>query len=454
MRASLLSALECPATGSRLQLEPIVSEGDHVEFGLLHGAGTSYPVLGGIPVFTATDRPLVDLVHQRRLREAVALAAFGDLEWSRARSALRALGDSFGKTRRVVRLADRILKDREVRRAVPLLEGADGRGPDRAALREAYLQSRPPNEDGLNYFTYRLGTPRHLVGLSLLEGVRARDGAVLDLGCGLGHFTWVARQRAATMPAVGVDTDFLSLLYAHARVVPDAEFVCADARWLPFRSETFSLVLASDVLPYVTHKRTVVGEMERVATRDGTLVLTALRNRLADHVHGGEPLSPARWIELVDHLDHQLFSDPEVLQRYFQRKGPQPSTIERVAREQTMSLIASRGHVAFDAGRRDCWPHGRGTLAVNPLLARYGVVPGGGVEYVRRLPSVTYQRDHPLLDTYLPDRVSLTREVVDQALVGRPGPELDAALACVAVLGLPDGLIDDAWPGFALNAEP
>jgi SAM-dependent methyltransferase len=273
------------------------------------------------------------------------------------------------------------------------------------------------------------------------------------VGCGLGHLTWATGQRSPRADTVGVDPDFLSLLYAQSRVAPRAAFVCADARALPFRAQTFTLALSSDVLPYITEKRTVVQEMERVLTDDGTMLLTALRNSLAVHVHGGEPLSPTGWLALVDHLEHQLFADPDVLSRYLQRRPPTPVSVSSATAAQTLSIIASRLPIVAEE-TFDEWPHSRGTLAVHPLLRVSSSRHDRGVEYTRSAPSATYERDHPLLTTYLPERLSLAPAGVDQARSGRVGPELEAALACVAVLGVPDGLVVDPWPGFAVSTAP
>ena len=451
VRRDLVDDLVCPATGGGLRLECCAGAGDAVEFGLLHGDLRSYPLIGGIPVFAGDTGPLVELVRQGRYGDAITRAAYGHLTWSRMREGLGGLAPVLGRGKRLVRAVDRHLQNRELRRGAPLVVGAEAGPPGVEALEHAYLRARHPNPHGFDYFTKRVGTPRYLVALALLESIPATSGRVLDVGCGLGHLTWAAGQRSPAADTVGVDTEFLSLLYAQARVSPSSAFVCADARWLPFRTGRFALAVSSDVLPYVTEKRAVLQEMGRVLTPEGTLLLTALRNRLAAHVHGGEPLSPEGWRGIVDHLEHRVYADAEVLDAYLQRRAPTPVPVTGVADAQTLSIVASRLPLVAEEGFEQ-WPHARGSLAVHPLLGVSRTLPCGGVEYVRRFPSPSYERDHPLLATYLPERVTLVPAVVDQARTTRAGPELEAALACVAVLGMPGGIVEDPWPGLASSA--
>lgn len=447
MRPALLDLLACPRTGQPLALETIEAGQAGVEYGFLSSEVATYPVVSGIPVFLPGQEAVVELLRRGRTREATAAAAFDALP-TRLGSVLSAL-EGGGRIGRLVRVPARLHRGRERAAGVRAVFGDGGR-PGFEVVRHAYLESAAPSADAYNYFRFRFGIPRHLVALSFIESVSHGDGPLLDLGCGAGHMTWALRQRLPDRPVVGLDSTFFLLLVARHQMVPGADFVCADATALPFRDGGFSFGFSSDVLSYVSQKSAAIGELERVLAADGTLALTSLRNRLCSHVFGGEALCPAGWRRLVAHLPHRLMADTEVVEAYLDRRGvPANAEVgdEALADAQTLSILAGRqaAAVVVDPGRFVDWPHARGRLAVNPL---YVPVPGDAatVTYARTWPSPTYLEDNRTMAGYLPERFSLSRAALEQACQGRRPDELEALVSSLAVLGLPDGYVEDRWP--------
>ena len=206
---------------------------------------------------------------------------------------------------------------------------------------------------------------------------------------------------------MGVDTDFLGLAFASARVAADASFVCADARRLPFADGTFTMTLSSDVLPYVTQKRTVVDEMRRVSTADAVLVCTALRNRHAQHVHGGEPLSTGR----LDRAPRR--SPPAALRRRRgagalsrpprSRPGEPRRRMHRADRLDRVVTGRSARRFRYLRTLATCARHARRPPAAPAVRGR--------PRAQRALRAVAPERhlhaDHPLLGTYLPPEVTI-----------------------------------------------
>lgn len=100
---------------------------------------------------------------------------------------------------------------------------------------------------------------------------RARDCA--EIGCGTGFvLEGLARLRPG-LRLTGVDAFSLGLAYARGRV-PQARFVRADARRLPFR-EAFDAIGAFDVLEHIRDDEAVLAEMARALRPGGGLLLTA-----------------------------------------------------------------------------------------------------------------------------------------------------------------------------------
>jgi SAM-dependent methyltransferase len=454
---ALLPLLRCPRSGRPLTVAAgAVSPDGAVSFGVLEAEGFEYPVVAGIPLLTPGRAEVVDLVGDGRHREAVAVAALGDVARSRVLPVLDAVGD-VRPLGRLVAPARRLARDRQRAADVRRLFGgaADDRldaEVDADPLALLFLSGRRPTEEGYNYFRFRFGTPRYLVGLALLDALGAPDGPVLDVGCGAGHFAWALTQRTAH-PVVGVDPSFAQLLTAR-RLAPRGHFVCGDGRALPLAGDAFHRVLSSDVLPYVAEKPAAVRELVRALAPDGTLVLTALRNSRARHVHAGEPLTPEGWAGLAGELRHRrLLGDDAVLDRYLDRLAPGALDAGTAARSQTVSVVAAHQPIPIDEGRWREWPHACGPLAVHPLL-RPEATTADGVVHVRRFPSETYRTDNQRIEQYLPARCVLPTDVLQPggrvtpvapveaeassgAGAAGDGARLDALVASVAVMALP-----------------
>jgi SAM-dependent methyltransferase len=95
-------------------------------------------------------------------------------------------------------------------------------------------------EDYLNIYQHRDETEaEHLIEL-IASNLAGRDiNSVLDLGCGAGRHTKVLCERWWT---VGLDLS-MALLKVARRESPDAPYVRADMRELPFAEESFDLVV-------------------------------------------------------------------------------------------------------------------------------------------------------------------------------------------------------------------
>ncbi len=106
---------------------------------------------------------------------------------------------------------------------------------------------------------------------------------VLDAGCGSGRHLCAAF-RTPGMEVVGVDLNradldkakgFLTLMAAET----EGRWLIsrADVTKLPFRDDSFDVVVCSEVLEHVVENRTAVGELLRVLKPGGDLVVTVPR---------------------------------------------------------------------------------------------------------------------------------------------------------------------------------
>jgi demethylmenaquinone methyltransferase/2-methoxy-6-polyprenyl-1,4-benzoquinol methylase len=97
-----------------------------------------------------------------------------------------------------------------------------------------------------------------------------RGEAILDIGCGTG----VLEERiGGTNRVVGVDITEDMLRLAQTKRIPSlSSLILGDAENLPFRDDSFDVVLSCYVVKYCNPKR-LAGEAARVLRKGGTLVL-------------------------------------------------------------------------------------------------------------------------------------------------------------------------------------
>ncbi|MGE5537441.1 MAG: class I SAM-dependent methyltransferase [Gemmatimonas sp.] len=103
------------------------------------------------------------------------------------------------------------------------------------------------------------------------RGLLADDGAVLEIGCGIGRF--IARLARSAWLAVGIDVSQRMIDTARRRCahLPSAAFVRSSGRDLSaFRDGTFDLVYSVDTFPYLVQ---LGGDIAAAHIRDAARVL-------------------------------------------------------------------------------------------------------------------------------------------------------------------------------------
>ena len=122
----------------------------------------------------------------------------------------------------------------------------------------------------------------------LLDAMDAGARRVLDIGCGDGTLTHRLAQRADYV--CGVDDSLLPLRLARGEFDrrPNQHrpsLARADARILPFPSESFDCVVIADVIEHIDAPDAVMGEAHRVLRAGGQILLTTPRRQGAAPPH-------------------------------------------------------------------------------------------------------------------------------------------------------------------------
>ena len=94
---------------------------------------------------------------------------------------------------------------------------------------------------------------------------------VLDVGCGIGDLLSTPLSKGFQCYGADLSTHVLRIARSNVR---NADLVQADARFLPFRSNSFGLILCSEVLEHIHREDQVVNEIHRVLERNGIAIVT------------------------------------------------------------------------------------------------------------------------------------------------------------------------------------
>jgi uncharacterized protein YbaR (Trm112 family)/SAM-dependent methyltransferase len=354
MPEQLLDILRCPYCGTRLDVvenDALVREAGAVEWGVLGCECCAYPVIAGIPVLIADDRTRNAMHTLESGRREEALFAMLDLDGARL-EAFRAL----------------------------LARG------EAATYREALgILSR--DAEGF-CFLYRFSDPTYLVAEAMLTALGGpladRDEPFLDLCSGSGHVTRVLTKLAPRCGTIAADLFYWKLWLAKRFVAPESQPVCCDANApLPFARERCALVVLADAFPYIWHKRLLAGEMVRLTSPGGLIVMPHLHSSLGWNYSQGDALTPAAYRGLFEPLVPRLFSDTQLRSDLLEKRvidlGADRSP-ESLGGEASFSLVAYRDSQGSQGSQRsrvrdvfrrhevsdDVGPP-RGELIVNPL---------------------------------------------------------------------------------------
>lgn len=97
---------------------------------------------------------------------------------------------------------------------------------------------------------------------------------VLDIGCGTGALLRSLCRRYPRIELTGVDASAEMLAIAAEKLGQGARLCLAGAQRLPFRDETFDLVVSTSALHYFRDPACVLAEMRRVVRPQGRIALT------------------------------------------------------------------------------------------------------------------------------------------------------------------------------------
>ncbi|MDX8410250.1 MAG: methyltransferase domain-containing protein [Mariprofundaceae bacterium] len=137
----------------------------------------------------------------------------------------------------------------------------------RRALRE-YARLAPAYDDRWSFYTE--ATIRETMKrLSLKPGER-----LLDVGCGTGALLWAVSAAFPDIEAAGVDPSLEMLRLARRKLPHRMPLEAGWAESLPFRDNSFDVVVSCSAFHYCRHPHAALAEAGRVLNPGGRIVIT------------------------------------------------------------------------------------------------------------------------------------------------------------------------------------
>ena len=111
---------------------------------------------------------------------------------------------------------------------------------------------------------------RALISLLLAED---KPKKILDIGCGTGETLTFLKSEFPNSELFGVDLSESAIKYSKSR--GHKQIYKASATSLPFKDDTFNIVLLLDVLEHIKDHQKAVNEAKRVLKKKGKIIITS-----------------------------------------------------------------------------------------------------------------------------------------------------------------------------------
>lgn len=113
----------------------------------------------------------------------------------------------------------------------------------------------------------------HTRKLEVVVGeIKETPHSILDVGCASGWFLFQLSKRFKKASCVGIDIYKDAIEYGKKKY-SKIKFRVADAHKIPYKANTFDLVICTEVLEHIDHPETVLKEIKRVLKKNGIAVI-------------------------------------------------------------------------------------------------------------------------------------------------------------------------------------
>lgn len=416
MKRANLDKLHCPYCSSRFKLfKEINIREDDIINGIVSCNCAVFPLVDGTLFLKITDGLLLKRVllalGDSRPREALfyLLSSERDL-FKVLASGLRRLRFIPGSAARKIEISFRKLYGKKVANA-----GSFSKAVTATGLEHHYS----------DYLKYRFSSASFIASIPLISAAMADyEGDILEIGCGMGHSAFIISQLYPERKLTLVDSSFANLYLAKRFHVTNAEFICHDANNpLPFADKDFKAVFSMDAIHYIYSKSQLMREITRVSSSDSIKVFTHLHSIDGHDYCKGYSLNLGGWADLMKFPGSRIFSDKKILKDFLieNELNLSDSLSESTPEAEisnSFSVVASSRESVFKLYERigERFFKIQNNIKINPI---YRISPNNAEVVLRKIcPSELFKSENEMLDSFMPETVSLSKELFRQLTSG------------------------------------
>lgn len=140
-------------------------------------------------------------------------------------------------------------------------------------LKEIWAQVPPNYYDKGNFLQNAWHNRKLNQVLKLLPKQSGKTIKVLDIGCNSALLTSAVAKALKKSRVTGLDSYKEAIVFARSKY-PNINFVVADAHKLPFKNNSFDLVICTETLEHVVDPKKALEEMVRILKHDARAVIS------------------------------------------------------------------------------------------------------------------------------------------------------------------------------------
>jgi len=106
----------------------------------------------------------------------------------------------------------------------------------------------------------------------VLRFIPGSPKTILDVGCASGWFISNISKKFPKSKCFGIDIYDKGIKFAN-KIYPKIEFKVADAHKIPYKKNTFDLVICTEVLEHLDSPKSAILEIKRVLKKDGLAII-------------------------------------------------------------------------------------------------------------------------------------------------------------------------------------
>jgi len=255
--------------------------------------------------------------------------------------------------------------------------------------------------------------------IPLLKQNRER---ILDLGCGVGHTSFVISNHVKPKQLVCADGEFSHLYLAKKYFAPNAEFICLDANYsLPFKDSIFNSILMLDSFHVVNSCNSLANDMRRTILPKGILLILHLPNSLQNNHATFNLLSTSRLINLFKLIPIKPLPKADMVKNFILKNKldlTKKYSKTQLNSANAISIVGTKNKSLFKVYNKvnNELLTNKNHLIINPI---YKIEDKkNDIILHRDFPSEAFRKEYPLTEKYLPKKYAIKGKLV-KIIMGR-----------------------------------